>query len=91
MQQVRGRSHETELTSFREGGVFCRHVVRVSCLGLIIRGKSPGIGDMLPRGHDAFISDYALACVFPNDGEQLLDHLMAVHERNTALASERPE
>jgi hypothetical protein len=46
---------------------------------------------MLPRGHDAFIGEYALACVFPSDCEQLLDHLMAVDERNTALPSERPE
>jgi hypothetical protein len=63
----------------------------LSYLGLIIRGKFPGIVDMQPRGHDAFISEYALARVFPNDGEQLLDHLMAVQERNTALPSERPD
>ncbi|BBQ02514.1 hypothetical protein BSFA1_76640 (plasmid) [Burkholderia sp. SFA1] len=48
----------------------------LSYLGLIVRGEFPGIVDMQPRGHDAFISEYALARVFPNDNEQLLDHLI---------------
>ena len=62
----------------------------VSCLGLIVREKFPGILDMLPRGHGAFISEYALACLFPSDCEQLFDHLTAADERNAALAAERP-
>jgi hypothetical protein len=63
----------------------------LSCLGFIIRAKFPGILDMLPRGHDVLISEYALACLFPSDCEQLLDALTAVDERSAALASERPE
>jgi hypothetical protein len=63
----------------------------LSCLGLIIREKFPGILDMLPQGHGVSVSEYALACMFPSDCEQVLDHLKAADERSAALASERAE
>jgi hypothetical protein len=64
----------------------------LSCLGIIIREKFPGVLDLLPRGHDVFLSEYALACLFPSDCEQLLDHLKTADERSAAaLVSERPE
>jgi hypothetical protein len=62
------------------------------CIGLIVRAKFPGILDLLPRGHDVAISEFALACMFPSDCEQLLDLLMTADERSAeSLESERPE
>ncbi|WP_180727354.1 hypothetical protein [Paraburkholderia largidicola] len=64
----------------------------LSCLGFIIRVKFPGILDLLPRGQVITISEFALACLFPSDCEQLLDLLKTADERSAAaLVLERPE
>ncbi|SDI27742.1 hypothetical protein SAMN04487926_114144 [Paraburkholderia steynii] len=64
----------------------------LSCLGFIICEKFPGILDFLPRGQHVAISEFALACLFPSDCEQLLDLLKTADERSAAaLLLERPE
>jgi hypothetical protein len=40
--------------------------------------------DLLPRGQNVAISEFALACLFPNDCEQLLDLLKTADARSAA-------
>ncbi|WP_224099971.1 hypothetical protein [Paraburkholderia caribensis] len=56
----------------------------LSCLGFIICEKFPGMLDLLPRGQNVAISEFALACLFPNDCEQLLDLLKTADARSAA-------
>jgi hypothetical protein len=63
-----------------------------ACLAFIIRQKFPGILDVLPRGQDATISEFTLACLFPGDCQQLLEFLKMADDRSAAaLVSERQE